>query len=59
MASSYFAKNQLSLVGTIWSVLSLVATVLIGLLIFGEKLNIMGITGIIFAFMAIVFLSLA
>jgi multidrug transporter EmrE-like cation transporter len=52
-------KNQLFLVGTIWSVLSLAATVLIGLLIFGEKLNIMGTIGVIFAFVAVVFLSLA
>lgn len=52
-------KNQLSIVGAIWSVMSLMATVLIGILIFGEKLNAIGIFGIIFAVISIVLLSLA
>ncbi len=52
-------KNQLSIVGSIWSVLSLMATVLIGVLIFKEKLNTIGIVGIIFAVIAIVLLSMA
>ncbi len=52
-------KNQLSIVGSIWSVLSLVATVSIGILIFGEKLNVAGIVGIIFAAIAIALLSIA
>lgn len=52
-------KNQLSIVGAIWSVLSLLTTVLIGLLIFGERLNAVGIIGIIFAVAAIILLSLA
>jgi len=52
-------KNQLSIVGAIWSVLSLMATVLIGVLIFGEKLNMVGILGIIFAAIAIALLSIA
>ncbi len=52
-------RNQLSIVGSIWSVLSLVATVSIGVLIFGEKLNIVGIVGIIFAAIAIALLSIA
>lgn len=50
-------KNQLSIVGTMWSVLSLLTTILIGVLIFNERLNIAGIAGIIFAFVAIVLLS--
>ncbi len=37
--------NKLSIVGTIWSVLSLLATVLIGVLIFNEKLSTVGIFG--------------
>jgi len=49
-------KNQLSIVGTMWSVLSLLTTVLIGILIFNEKINTTGIVGIIFAFIAIVLL---
>ncbi|MGH7249464.1 MAG: hypothetical protein ACREGC_00660 [Minisyncoccia bacterium] len=52
-------KNQLSIVGSIWSVLSLLATVLIGTLIFKEHLNTIGIIGIILAILAIALLSLA
>jgi len=52
-------KNQLSIVGSIWSVLSLMATVLIGVLIFREKLNTIGIIGIILAAIAIALLSIA
>lgn len=51
-------KNQLSIVGTIWSVLSLMATVMIGVLIFSEKLSIIGVLGIITAFVSIVLLSI-
>ena len=52
-------QHQLSIIGTLWSVISLVLTVLIGVLVFGEKLNALGITGIIFAFISVVLLSLA
>ena len=52
-------KNQLSVIGTMWSVISLLLTVLIGVLIFGEKLNSMSIAGIIFAFISVILLSLA
>ena len=51
-------RNQLSVVGTMWSVLSLLITVLIGVLIFREKLSLVGSIGIIFAFMAIILLSI-
>ena len=51
-------KNQLSITGTIWSVLSLLTTVVIGILFFGERLNIIGIIGIIFAVVAVVLLSM-
>jgi len=51
-------KNQLSIVGTIWSVLSLLTTILIGVLIFGEKLSIFGVIGIVTAFIAIILLSI-
>jgi len=50
-------KNQLSIVGTMWSVLSLLTTILIGTLIFRENLSIIGIIGIIFAFISIILLS--
>jgi len=52
-------KNQLSVVGVLWSVLSLLITVLIGTIIFGEKLNLFGILGIIFAIISTILLSLA
>lgn len=52
-------KNQLSIVGAIWSVLSLTTTILIGVLIFHEKLNLIGITGLVFALIAIFLLSMA
>jgi multidrug transporter EmrE-like cation transporter len=51
-------KNQLSIVGTIWSVLSLLTTVLIGILLFGEKLSLLGIIGIAAAVVAVALLSL-
>ena len=52
-------KNQLSIVGVMWSVLSLLITALIGTIIFGEKLNFFGILGIIFAIISVILLSLA
>lgn len=52
-------KNQLSIVGTMWSVLGLLATVLIGVLIFSEKLSLVGIIGIVFAFISIILLSMS
>jgi len=51
-------KNSLSIAGTIWSVMSLFATVLIGVLLFGEKLSVIGVAGIITAIIAIVLLSI-
>ncbi|MEI8174772.1 MAG: hypothetical protein WCG28_02370 [bacterium] len=52
-------KNSLSIAGTIWSVLSLLATILIGVLIFGEKLSLIGIIGVCMAIIAVVLLSLS
>ncbi len=51
-------KNQLSIVGVIWSVLSLLATVLIGVFIFSEKLSVLGVIGVVTAFISIVLLSI-
>lgn len=51
-------KNQLSIVGAIWSVMSLLATVLIGVLIFSEKLSMIGVLGVVTAFVAVALLSL-
>ena len=52
-------KNQLSITGAIWSVMSLLATVLIGILLFGERLSPLDIIGIVCAFAAIALLSFA
>ena len=52
-------RNSLSVVGTMWSVLSLLATITIGVLIFGEKISMVGIAGIIAAIIAIVLLSIS
>ena len=49
-------KNHLVVVGTIWSILSLVCTVLIGTLIFNEQLNTRIVVGLIFSFVAIILL---
>jgi multidrug transporter EmrE-like cation transporter len=54
-----YQKNQLSVVGTIWAVITLAATVSIGVFMFGEKLNLFGIIGIILAFASVVLLSMA
>lgn len=52
-------KNQLSIVGAIWAVLTLVATILIGVVIFNEHLSVVGIVGVCFAIIAVALLSLA
>ncbi|MBI3305621.1 hypothetical protein HYZ82_00605 [Candidatus Nomurabacteria bacterium] len=52
-------KNSLSIVGAMWSVLTLAITILIGVLIFGERLNLIGIIGIAFALIAVVLLSIS
>lgn len=51
-------RNQLSIVGTMWSVLSFLSTVLIGVLIFDERLSLTGLLGIVAAFIAIILLSI-
>ena len=50
-------KNQLSVTGTIWSVLSVLATIGIGILIFKEQLSLLQIIGIILAIIAVGLLS--
>ena len=52
-------KNSLSVVGTMWSVLSLLTTILLGVLFFKEKLSILGVIGIIMAVLAITLLSIS
>lgn len=51
-------KNSLSIAGTIWSVLTLFATITIGVLIFGEKVSSIGIVGMVLAVIAIILLSI-
>jgi len=51
-------KNSLSIAGTIWSVMSLFATVLIGVIVFKEKLSVVGILGMILAVVSIFMLSI-
>ncbi len=50
-------KNQLSTVGTMAGVICMMTTVLIGVLWFGEKVNLAGMVGILLAFGAVVLLS--
>ena len=57
--AALWGKDELAVVGTTWAVLSLMVTVSIGIFIFGERLNWMGISGIILAVAAIVLLSMA
>jgi len=51
-------KNNLSIIGAMWSVLSFIITILIGIAIFGEKLNTLGIIGLILGLTSITILSL-
>lgn len=51
-------RNQLSIVGVMWSVLTVVATILIGVMIFNEKLGTVSIIGIIFGMISVALLSI-
>jgi multidrug transporter EmrE-like cation transporter len=50
-------KNQLSITGTIWSVLSVLATIGIGILIFKEHLDSLQVAGLILAIVAVILLN--
>jgi len=50
-------KNQLSVTGTIWSVLSVLATIGIGILIFKEHLNALQVAGLVLAIVALALLN--
>lgn len=52
-------KNSLTIAGTLWAVLTLTATILIGTLIFGEKVNTLGVVGLVAAMIAVILLSLS
>ena len=51
-------KRDLSVTGTLWSVISLCMTVLIGLLIFRERITLLRVCGIGLAVASIVLLSM-
>ena len=51
-------KNQLSVVGVMWSVLSLVITILIGILVFNEKLTQINLLGMFLGIIAVILLSI-
>lgn len=53
------SNNQLSIVGAIWSVLSLMATVLIGVVLFNEHLSTLAIFGIVLGLASVLILSVA
>lgn len=52
-----FEKNQLSITGVIWSIVSLIATVLIGVLAFNEKLTLIQVSGILLGLVSVALLS--
>ena len=53
-----FERNQLSTTGVIWSIVSVAATVLIGILAFNEKLTLIQCIGLAFGVVSVVLLSL-
>ncbi len=50
-------QKSLSVVGTLWSVISLCMTIAIGIIIFDERLSGLQILGVVFALASIVALS--
>jgi len=53
-----YEKSQLSTTGVIWSIFSVAATVLIGILAFSEKLTLVKCAGLAFGLVSVVLLSL-
>ena len=53
-----FERNQLSVTGVIWSIVSLIATVLIGVLAFNEKLTFVQTVGLMTGLVSVILLSL-
>jgi probable blue pigment (indigoidine) exporter len=51
-------KNQLAIMGTLWLVFAIVATISIGVLVFGEKLNLMQWIGVFLALASLILLNL-
>jgi len=53
-----YKEKTLSIIGVIWMLLSLVATLFVGIFVFGEKLTLVHVIGIVFAFISVILLSL-
>ena len=53
-----FEKNQLSITGVIWSIVSLMATVAIGIFAFQEKLTLIQSIGLAAGLVSVILLSL-
>jgi multidrug transporter EmrE-like cation transporter len=53
-----FEKNQLSVTGVIWSIVSLMATVAIGVFAFNEKLTMIQSIGLATGLLSVILLSL-
>lgn len=51
------AQPELAVTGTLWSVITMMVTVLLGVVVFNEALSVSRIVGIGFALLAVVFLS--
>jgi multidrug transporter EmrE-like cation transporter len=50
-------KNQLIVMGTIWIILATLSTIIIGFLIFHEKLTLLQWTGVILSFIALLLIG--
>lgn len=53
-----FEKNQLSITGVIWSLASIMATIMVGMIVFGEEMTLIQLLGCIAAVVSITLLSL-
>jgi len=53
-----FQKNQLAILGTIWILLGMIATVSIGLFLFGEKLSAVKMVGLGLALVSLALLNI-
>lgn len=54
-----FSENRLALMGTSWLVLATATTVILGVVVFGERLSAVQWGGVIFAIVAFILLSVA
>lgn len=51
-------KNQLSIMGMLWLLLGVIATILIGVFVFHEHLNIYQIVGVVLALLAMILINI-